>query len=327
MLKGKIIGTGSYLPEKILTNEELEKIVDTSNEWITTRTGVKERHIAAENESTSDLALIASEKALKSAKMSPDDIDCILVATITPDMSFPSTACILQDKLQTPNCMGMDFNAACTGFIYGLHIANSLIATDQVHNVLLVGAEKLTSIVDFTDRNTCVLFGDAAGAVVITPSDTSQGILGTYVGTDGSKGELLKRHGGLSRQPFHQMSPYDFHNQYIYMDGKAIFKSAVHRMTSSLSIALEKAGKKLKDLDMVIPHQANLRIIEMVREYAKLNKDQVYVNLDRTGNTSAATIPVAFDEAMKSNKLKKGDIVGMTAFGGGLTFGAAIVEI
>ena len=327
MLKGKIVGTGSYLPEKILTNADFEKIVDTSDEWITTRTGIKERHIAADDQATSDLALIAAERALKSANMSSDDIDCILVATVTPDMNFPSTACILQDKLQAPNCMAMDLSAACAGFIYGLHLANSLIAAEQVRNVLLIGAEVLSSITDYTDRNTCVLLGDGAGAIILTPSKTSQGILSTYVGADGSKGELLKRHGGLSRQPLHKMGPYDFHNQFMYMDGKAIFKSAVHRMTSSLSKALEKCGKKLEDLDMVIPHQANIRIIEMVRNFAKLSPEQMYVKIDKTGNTSSATIPVALDEANRKKLLKKGDILGMTAFGGGLTYGAAVIEI
>ena len=327
MLRGKIIGTGSYLPEKILTNADLEKIVETSDEWISQRTGIKQRHIAADDETTSDMALIAAERALKSAKIEPNDIDCILVATVTPDMSFPSTACILQDRLQTQTCMAMDLSAACSGFVYGLHLANSLIASNQVKNILLIGAEKLSTITDYTDRNTCVLLGDAAGAVVITPSETTQGILGTYVGADGSKGELLKRPGGFSRQPLQKMDPYDFHNLYMYMDGKAIFKSAIHRMTSSLSFALEKADKKLEDLNMVIPHQANIRIIDMVREYAKLSPEQVYVNIDRTGNTSSATIPVAIDEVIKADKLKKGDIVGLTAFGGGLTYGAAIIEI
>ncbi len=327
MLKAKISGIGSYLPEKVLTNSDFEKIVETTDEWITTRTGIKERHIASEKQTTSDLALIAAEKALKNAKMNSEDIDCILVATITPDMSFPSTACILQDKLQTQMGLAMDLSAACTGFIYGLHIANSLIATEQAKNILLVGAEKLSSITDYTDRNTCVLLGDGAGAVILTPSKTTQGVLSTFVGADGSKGEILKKHSGLTRQPIHKMGPYDFHDYYLYMDGKAVFKNAVHLMTSSLNSALEKIGKKLEDLNMIIPHQANIRIIEMVREYAKLKKDQVYVNVDRTGNTSAATIPVALDEVIKSNKLKKGEIVGLTAFGGGLTFGSAIIEI
>lgn len=327
MLRGKIAGTGSYLPEKILTNADFEKIVETSDEWISQRTGIKERHIAAEDETTSDMALIAAERALKSAKIEPNEIDCILVATVTPDMSFPSTACILQDRLQTQTCMAMDLTAACSGFIYGLHLANSLIATEQAKKILLIGAEKLSSITDYTDRNTCILFGDAAGAVIITPSESSQGILGTYVGSDGSKGELLKRHAGFTRQPLQKMDPYDFHNLYIYMDGKAIFKSAIHCMTSSLSFALEKAGKKLEDLNMVIPHQANTRIIDMVREHAKLSSEQIYINVDRTGNASAGTIPVALDEVIKANKLKKGDLVGLTAFGGGLTYGAAIIEI
>lgn len=327
MLRAKIAGTGSYLPQKILTNEDFEKIVDTSDEWITSRTGMKERHIARDDEFTSDMALIAAERALSDAKINPEDIDCIMVATITPDMSFPSVACILQDKLQTSEGMAMDLSAACSGFIYGLHIANSLISTKQIKNALIIGAEKLSAITDYTDRNTCVLFGDAAGAVVLMPSDTNQGILGTYVGSDGSKGEFLKRHGGLIRQPLNKMGAYDFHEQYMYMNGKIIFKSAVPGMTNSLSKALENAGKKLEDLDMVIPHQANIRIIEMVRQYAKLSKEQVYVNIHKTGNTSAATIPVALDEAIKEKKIKKGDLIGMTAFGGGLTFGAAVIEM
>lgn len=327
MLKARIAGTGSYLPKKILTNADFEKIVDTSDEWITTRTGIKERHIADDNESTTDMALIAAERAIENSGVSSDDIDCILFATITPDMNFPNGACILQDKLQTQNCMALEFSAACTGFIYGLHLANSLIATEQAKNILLVASEKLSSITDYTDRNTCVLFGDAAGAVVLTPSDTSQGILGSYVGSDGSKRDLLKREGGGSRLPYNKMGPFDYAKLYLYMDGKAIFKSAVQRMTSSLDFALNKAGKKLEDLDMIIPHQANLRIIEMVRDFAKLKDEQVYVNLHKTGNTSAATIPVALDEAIKENRLKRGDLLGITAFGGGLTYGAAIIEI
>lgn len=302
-------------------------MVDTSDEWITTRTGIKTRHIAADDEFASDMALQASEKAIAHAGVSIDDIDCILVATLTPDMSFPSTACVLQDKLQARDCMAMDFSAACTGFIYGIQLANCLIATNQAKCVLLVGAEKLSMMVDYTDRDTCVLFGDAAGAVIITPSETSQGILSCYLGADGSKGELLKRHGGLARLPYHHMSPYDFHLPFMKMNGRAIFKNAVHRMTSSLSNALEKCDKTLADLDMIIPHQANMRIIDMVREYAKLPPEKVYKNLQNTGNTSSATIPVALDEALKAGLLKEGDILGLTAFGGGLTFGAAIIEM
>lgn len=273
------------------------------------------------------MAYKAAKQALENAKMSPEEIDCILVATVTPDMSFPSTACILQEKLQTQNCMAMDLSAACSGFIYGLHIANSLIATKEIKNALVIGAEILTSIADYTDRSTCILFGDAAGAVVLTPSETSQGILSTFVGSDGSKAELLKKHAGASRQPFNKVGVYDFHNLYLYMDGQTIFKSAIQRMKQSLSSALEKAGLKLSDLDMVIPHQANIRIIDMVRDFAKLTKEQVYINVDRTGNTSSATIPVALDEVMRQNKLKQGDILGITAFGGGLTYGAAVIEI
>lgn len=301
-------------------------MVDTNDAWITERTGIKERHIVVD-ETTSDLAYFAAEKALESAGITADELDCIIVATITPDMSFPSTACILQDRLQASNCMAFDISAACSGFIYGLQIANSLIASEEAKNILLIGAETLSTITDYTDRNTCVLFGDGAGAVVLAPSKTTQGILSTYLGSDGSKTELLKRHGGLSRQPIHKLGPYDFHNVFMYMDGKAIFKSAVHYMTTSLSKALEKAGKKLEDLNMIIPHQANMRIIEMVREYAKLKPEQVYVNLDKTGNTSAATIPIALDEVIKLGRVKKGDLVGLTAFGGGLTYGACILEM
>jgi len=327
MVRSKIIGIGSYLPKKILTNADLEKMVDTTDEWITTRTGIKERHIAAETETTSDMCVIASERALKDAKISSDEIDCILVATVTPDMSFPSCACIIQDKLQTQNCMAFDFNAACTGFVYGLHIANSLISSRQAKNILVVAGDKLSAITDYTDRNTCVLFGDGAGAVVVSASDGEEGILGSFVGVDGSKGEILKRHAGYIRQPLNQIGPYDYNNLYMFMDGKAVFKSAVHRMTTSLSNALEMAGKKLEDLQMVIPHQANLRIIEMVREYAKLSPDQVFISLPKIGNTSASTIPIAMDEAMKSGKLKKGMLLGLTAFGGGLTYGATVIQM
>lgn len=327
MIRVKIIGYGSYLPEKILKNNDFEKMVDTSDEWITTRTGIKERHIAADDETTVDMAEKASEKALKDANIEPDKIDAILFATITPDMIFPSSSCILQDRLQTSNGMAMDFVAACSGFIYGLHISESLILTEKAKNILLVASEKLSSIVDYTDRNTCVLFGDGAGAVVLTKTEEDSGILSTYIGSDGSKAELLKKEGGGVRLPFNKMSPFDYNKQYLYMDGKAIFKSAVQRMTESLTFALNKAGLTFSDINMVIPHQANLRIIEMVREYGKLKEDQVFTNLSNTGNTSAASIPIALDEAIKTGKLKKGDIIGLTAFGAGLTFGAAIVKI
>jgi 3-oxoacyl-[acyl-carrier-protein] synthase III len=327
MIRAKIIGTGSYLPKKILNNAYFEKIVDTSDEWITSRTGIEERHIAEENEKTSDMAFIAAERALKSANISSDKIDLILVATITPDMSFPSVACLIQDRLQTQNCMAMDINAACTGFIYGLHMANSFIQTKQAKNVLIIACDKLSAITDYTDRNTCILFGDGAGAAVLTASDDDTGILGIYTGSDGSKAELLKRHSGLTRQPFNRMGPYDYHNMYLYMDGKAIFKSAVTQMTSSLGRALELAGKKREDLDMIIPHQANVRIIKSVQEYAKVTDDKIYISLPRTGNTSASTIPIAMDDAIKNGKLNAGQLVGLTAFGAGLTFGAAVIKL
>jgi 3-oxoacyl-[acyl-carrier-protein] synthase-3 len=221
----------------------------------------------------------------------------------------------------------MDINAACTGFIYGLQIANSFILTNQAKNVLVVASDKLSAITDYTDRNTCVLFGDGAGAAVITASDNDVGLLGIYSGSDGSKAELLKRHSGLTRQPVSKMGPYDYHNLYLYMDGKAIFKSAVNQMTTSLGYALEIAGKKLADLDMIIPHQANLRIIKSVQEYAKVSDDKIYISLPKIGNTSASTIPIAMDDAIHNGKLKKGDLLGLTAFGAGLTFGAAVIKL
>ncbi len=327
MRRAKILGTGSYLPKRILTNFDLEKIVDTTDEWIRTRTGMVERRIADDNETTSDMAYAASLEAISKSGLKSSDIDGIIVATITPDMNFPSNACLIQDRLEIPSCIAFDFNAACSGFVYGLHIANSLIASGAANNILVVGSEKLSSITDYTDRNTCVLFGDGAGAVVLGASKTTQGVRGTFVGSDGSKSELLKRHAGQTRSPINKMGIYDYKQQYIFMDGKAIFKSAVHRMTSSLAMAVERADLKLGDLNMVIPHQANLRIIESVKEFAKLNDDQIFVNIHKTGNTSSASIPIALDEAIKAGKLQTGHILGLTAFGGGLTFGAAVIEM
>ncbi len=327
MKRAKILGTGSYLPTRIMSNADLSRIVDTNDEWIKTRTGMSERHIAHDDETTSDMGYAAALEAISNAGLKSDDIDGIIVATVTPDMNFPSNACILQDRLEIPSCLAFDFNAACSGFVYGLHIANSLIATGEANNILVIGSEKLTAITDYTDRNTCVLFGDGAGAVVLGGSETTQGIRGTCVGADGSKGELLKKHAGQTRMPVNKMGINDYKMQYIYMDGKAIFKSAVNRMTGSLATAVEKAGLKLSDLNMVIPHQANLRIIESVREFAKLREDQVFINIHKTGNTSSASIPIALDEAMRSGRLKTGNILGLTAFGGGLTFGAAVIEI
>ena len=221
----------------------------------------------------------------------------------------------------------MDINAACTGFIYGLQMADCFIKAGQHKYVLVIACDKLSAVTDYTDRNTCVLFGDGAGAAVLTASDNDDGILGVYSGSDGSKAELLKRQSGLTRQPLSKISPYDFHNLYLYMDGKAIFKSAVNQMTSSLGYALEMAGKKREDLDLIIPHQANLRIIKSVQEYAKVSDDKMYISLPKIGNTSASTVPIAMDDAIKNGKLKKGHILGLTAFGAGLTFGAAVIKM
>ena len=320
-----IKSTGVYLPEKVLTNHDLEKIVDTSDEWITTRTGIKTRRIAAENEATSDMAYNAAKMALARAEMDPEEIELIIVGTITPDMFFPSTGCWVQDKLGAKNAVAMDVSAACSGYIYSLVIASKFIETGSYKNALIIGAEKLTSIVDWEDRNTCVLFADGAGASVILPSNGESKLLAFDMGTDGSYGQELLIPAGGSRMPATiETVTNKLHS--IKMNGNTIFKVAVNKMRETFARSMEKAGVSADDISLLIPHQANLRIINALRSFLRLPKEKVYVNINKYGNTSAASIAIALNEVVEQGIIKRGDIIGFAAFGGGLTWGSAIIQ-
>ena len=322
----KILGTGSYVPEKVLTNADLEKIVQTSDEWITTRTGIKERHIADANTATSDLAIEAAKRALEEANITKDDLDAIIVATITPDMAFPSTACFVQKALDAKKAFAFDVSAACSGFIYGLTVAKSFLESGQCKTILLIGAETLTKVTDWTDRSTCVLFGDGAGAMVLGRSEKENNLLSIYIGADGSYDKLLYQPAGGSRQPATEETVKNkLHT--IKMEGKEVFKVAVTKMREAADIALEMAGKKAEDLALLIPHQANLRIIDAIGKRMGLNADKVFINVHKYGNMSSATTIIAFDEARKSGRVKSGDLVELIAFGGGFTWGAALFKL
>ena len=325
-VKAAILGTGSYLPEKILTNADLTKIVDTSDEWITTRTGIKERHVAAENQTTSDLAVEAARRALDASGLKPADLDLILVATISPDTPTPSTACYVQAKLGAPQSAAFDLSAACSGFVYGLSVAKAFVESDQAKYVLVVGAEKLTAFVDWSDRATCVLFGDGAGAAVVGPCLNGRGeILSVHLSADGTQAELLRIPGGGSRCPTSAQSLAN-KQQYLKMAGKEVYKIAVKVMTDACQNALRRAGITLDQTALLIPHQANLRIIEAVRDRLDLPEEKVFVNIDRVGNTSAASVAIALDEAVRTNRLKPGDPVMLVAFGAGLTLAASVIR-
>ncbi|MEK6645444.1 MAG: beta-ketoacyl-ACP synthase III [Candidatus Firestonebacteria bacterium] len=320
-----IIGLGSYLPDKILTNSDLEKIVDTSDEWIRTRTGILERRVTDKKTSTSDLAVKASLNAIKSAKITPKEIDFIIVATTFPDMYFPSTACIVQEKIGAINAGCMDIEAACSGFIYGLSIARQYIATGEYNNVLVIGAETLSKIVDWSDRNTCVLFGDGAGAAIVGHVKEGKGILSTYLGADGKLADLICVPAGGSKHPAsHETVDKKMH--YMKMMGNEVFKHAVIEMEKSLNWTLEKSKLSGKDISLLVPHQANIRIIELLAKRMNLSMSKVYINLYRYGNTSAASIPIALDEALREGRIKDGDVIAMVAFGAGLTMASCIMK-
>lgn len=319
-----IIGTGKYVPERILTNQQLEQMVETNDEWIVTRTGIKERRIAAEAEATSDLALEASRRAIEAAGLTAEDIDLIIVATITPDMFFPSTACLLQDKLKATKAAAFDLSAACSGFIYGLATASNMIATGMYKHVLIVGAETLSRITDYTDRNTCILFGDGAGAVVLGQVEEGRGFRSFELGADGSGGELLKVSGGGSRLPASEAS-LSGKKHYIHMAGNDVFKFAVRIMGSAAEDALAKAGMTKEDVNLLVPHQANIRIIQSALNRLNLSEEKAMINLDKYGNMSAASIPVALAEAVEQNRVKEGDCLVFVGFGGGLTWGASVL--
>jgi len=322
-----ILGTGSYAPERILTNAELSKTVDTSDEWIRTRSGIRERRIAAAGEQTSDLGVQAARRALDDAGLKPADVDLVIVATFTPDMPMPSTACIIQQKLGLPNTAAcFDVNAACTGFVYALDTACAMIASGRYRHALVIGAEKLSAIVDWKDRTTCVLFGDGAGAVVIgTSPEPGRGLLGTKLGTLGDSVDLLCIPGGGSNAPATPAS-IAAGDHFLKMKGKEVFKLAVRAMDEAARDILEQHHLRADQISLVIPHQANLRIIEAISQYLELPMDRFFVNVDRYGNTSAASIPLALDEARRNGRVKAGDLNLLVAFGAGLTYGSALIR-
>jgi len=322
----KILSTGSYLPEKVLTNFDLEKMVETTDDWITTRTGIKERRIVDEKQSTSDLAYQASIKAIENANIKIEDIDLIIVATVSPNAPMPATACYLQEKLKATNAAAFDISAACSGFIYGISIAKAFIESGMYKTVLLVGVEVLSKITDWSDRSTCILFGDGAGAMIFQASQTDNDIISTYLGSDGKYTELLNIPAGGSIMPTtKETAEQKLH--YIKMAGKEVFKEAVPKMAYAATKALELANLKMEDISLYIPHQANLRIIDAVIKRSGIDKDKVYINVQKYGNMSSATTIVALDEAIKENKVKKGDLVELVAFGAGLTWGACVLKI
>ena len=320
-----IAGTGMYVPDRVLTNRDLERMVDTSDEWIRERTGISERRIGAPGQASSDLALAASQRALEMAGLDPLDVDQIIIATTTPDRYLPSCACTLQQKLGATRAAAYDVFAACSGFVYGLGIGSSLIGTGMADTVLLVGVEMLSRIVDFTDRDTCVLFGDGAGAVVLRPCEPGTGILAVDMHSDGDLGDVLEIAAGGSLLPASGDTVRD-RQHYISMRGKKLFPFAVRSMEESVRTVLDRAGLAAADLDLVIPHQANRRIIDSMAERLALPREKVVVNIERYGNTSSASIPISLDEVVRSGRLKPGDHVAMCAFGGGATWGATLMR-
>ncbi len=320
-----IAGVGSYVPAKVLTNAELERMVNTSDEWITTRTGIKERRIAAQNEFTSDLATQAALRAMQRAGVAADAVELIVVATITPDMPFPSTAALVQKKLGAFRAAAFDLEAACSGFIYGLEVAQQFIMSRTYDTVLVIGAEKLSAIVDWQDRNTCVLFGDGAGAAVLRNRPNSHGLLTAVMGADGRKADLLFMPGGGSRCPATNQS-VAARMHYLRMEGKETFKQAVQAMLTAAREALRRCELDISRIKLIIPHQANRRIIEAVGERLGAKPEQLFVNLHKYGNTSAASVAIALDEAVESGRVQRGDLLLLLVFGAGLTWGAAVIE-
>ncbi len=323
-MKSYIAGVGSYLPEKVLTNFDLEKIVETSDEWIRQRTGIRERRIAEKNVATSDLATFAAKRALDSAKMTPKVIEAIIVATATPDMLFPSTACLVQTKIGARQVLAFDVAAGCSGFVYGLTIADSLIKSG-LNNILVIGAEELSKITDYTDRGTCVLLADGAGAVVVKNQNQSGEIISTYLAANGADWKLLQQPAGGSRMPTtHETVDKRLH--YLKMEGNEVYKLAVRAMAEAALETLKKANISSEKIDLLIPHQANIRIIEATAKRLNLPMDKVYLNIDKYGNTSAASIPIALDEALQCGRIKKGDVILLVAFGAGFTWGGVLLK-
>ncbi|MEL7567460.1 MAG: beta-ketoacyl-ACP synthase III [Dehalobacterium sp.] len=320
-----IAGLGSYVPERILTNTDLEQMIDTSDEWIKTRTGISARHIVAENQSTSDLAYEAAKTALKDAGLTAGDIDLIIVATCTPDMLFPATSCILQEKLGIKGTPAFDLEAACSGFIYGLAVGAQFIAAGLYENVLVVGAEALSRVVNWQDRNTCVLFGDGAGAAVLRPVAKGKGILSFDMGADGAGADLLKVPAGGAAMPATDKTIAEGMH-YMFMSGNEVFKFAVRVMGDTALKSLEKAGLSKEDITYVVPHQANMRIVDAAMRRLNLPLEKAYINLNKYGNMSSASIPVALDELYRTNRLNNGDTLLLVGFGAGLTWGSLVLK-
>lgn len=320
-----IIGIGSYVPEKVITNGDLEKIIDTNDTWIVERTGIRERRVVGAGQATSDLATIAAERALADAGVSAEELDLIIVATVTPDMVFPSVACLVQNNLKAVNAAAFDLTAVCSGFMYALVTGSTFIQTGMYKKILIIGAEALSTITDWTDRNTAILFGDGAGAAVLAEVPEGFGVLGVHLGAEGAGGDLLKMPAGGSRLPATAETVAQ-RLHYTRMDGNEVFKFAVKVMGEAVKQALEMANLTTADIDYLVPHQANIRIIQSAAKRVGMPMDKVVVNVDKYGNTSAASIPIALDEAVKDGKIKKGDIIAMVGFGGGLTWAASIVK-
>ncbi len=319
-----IIGTGSYVPEKVLTNRDLESVVETSDEWIYSRTGMRERHIAADDQAASDLGAEAAKKALADAGVDAEEIDLIIVATLSPDMFFPSTACFVQDKIGAKNAFCYDLGAACSGFLYALDAAKNQIACGAVETALVIGSEKMSTFIDWEDRATCILFGDGAGAAVLRAGGEGRGIMNAVMGSDGSLADLLMTPGGGSRNPMtHEM--LDQKQQYLKMEGRDVFKHAVVRMGDTVLEVLEKNGISVDEVKCFIPHQANIRIIDAISKRLGVG-DRMYTNVEKYANTSSAALAIALDEAVKDGTVTKGDLVVLTVFGGGFTWGANVLE-
>ena len=324
-MNARITGTGSSLPSKILTNADLELMVDTSDDWIVSRTGVKERRIAAKGEYTSTFASEAARRALSMSGISPEELDLIIIGTVTPDFPFPSTACIIQNELGAHNAVAFDVSAACSGFIYGLSIAESFIRSGRIKKALVIGAEVLSRIVDWSDRNTCILFGDGAGAAIIEASEELNGILSTHTFSNGSHWNLLYQPGSGSRNPASDRS-IDPKLFFINMEGNEVFKHAVKAMEEAAMAALEANSMKASELSMFIPHQANIRIVNATAKRLGIPIEKLFINLHNYGNTSAASIPIALDEANRQGRLKRGDTILLDAFGGGFTYASAMLR-
>ncbi len=324
--RSKVTGTGSYLPEKRITNHDLEQIVDTSDEWIRQRTGIHERRMAAPNETTSTLAGEAARIAIADAGLQPEDIDQIIVATVTPDTVFPATACRLQHSLGCRQVPAFDLAAACSGFIYGLAVARTAIAAGTANHVLIAGAECLTRFTDYKDRGTCILFGDGAGAVVLSATDDQEsGMIDTHFAADGSGADMMMLPGGGSlNPPSHEM--IDQGLNYIKLNGRAVYKNAISKIVMLVNESLERCHLTRDDINLIIPHQMNARIIESAAKHLDIPMEKLFINIDRYGNTSAATIPIAIDEAKKEGRLRRGDLVVLVAFGGGMTWASALMR-